>query len=137
MIDRDNRSEGEIEDLMKKGIKVLKERNLESYVFEDEVIKKLCESVGKLGEYKECIREKGEAMNASVKGGNAIDDYKSARGYIYTALKRRLSLTKCGNNSDTFIRDTLSPLITPEMDVYKKLEEEIFGNDKGGGTTNG
>ena len=137
IIDRDNRSEGEIEDLMKKGIKVLKERNLESYVFEDEVIKKLCESVGKLGEYKECIREKGEAMNASVKGGNAIDDYKSARGYIYTALKRRLSLTKCGNNSDTFIRDTLSPLITPEMDVYKKLEEEIFGNDKGGGTTNG
>ena len=40
IIDRDNRSEGEIEDLMKKGIKVLKERNLESYVFEDEVIKK-------------------------------------------------------------------------------------------------
>ena len=39
IIDRDNRSEGEIEDLMKKGIKVLKERNLESYVFEDEVIK--------------------------------------------------------------------------------------------------
>ena len=46
---------------------------------------------------------------------------------IYNALKKRLGLTKCGNNADSFIRDTLSPLITSDMDVYKKLDGEIFG----------
>jgi len=35
------------------------------------------------------------------------------------------------------MRDTLSPLITPDMDVYKELEAEIFGNNDNGGTTNG
>lgn len=134
IVDRDDRSSQEISDLAKKGIKVMKERNLESYVLDDAVIKKLCESVGKPGEYDECIREKNDALAASIGRGNAPDDYKSARGDIYNALKKRLALTKCGNNSDTFIRDTLSPLITPDMDVYKRLEEEIFGAENNGGT---
>jgi len=33
------------------------------------------------------------------------------------------------------MRDTLSTLITPDMDVYKELEAEIFGTDSDGGTT--
>ena len=134
IVDRDDRSSQEIRDLEGKGIKVLNERNIESYVLDDEVIKKLCVSVGKSEEYAECIRAKQEALAASTSRGNAADDYKSARGDIYNALKRRLGLTKCGNNADTFIRDTLSPLITADMNVYKKLEVEVFGNDINGGT---
>ena len=129
IVDRDDRSQQEIYDLEEKGIKVLKKRNLESYVLDNEVIKKLCDAVGKSEEYAECIREKQEAIAASTDRGNAPDDYKSARGDIYNALKRRLELTKCGNNADTFIRDTLSPLITTDMNVYQNLETEIFGNE--------
>lgn len=129
IVDRDDRSQQEIYDLEEKGIKVLKKRNLESYVLDNEVIKKLCDAVGKSEEYTECIREKQEAIAASTDRGNAPDDYKSARGDIYNALKRRLELTKCGNNADTFIRDTLSPLITTDMNVYQNLETEIFGNE--------
>ena len=137
IVDRDDRSQQEICDLAKKGIKVLKERNLESYLLDDEVIRKLCNSVGKPEGHEECIREKCEALAASTSRGNAADDYKSARGEIYNALKKRLTLTKCGNNADTFIRDTIAPLITPDMDVYRRLETEIFGNDNNGGVSNG
>lgn len=136
IVDRDDRSPQEILDLAGKNIKVLKERNLESYLLDDEVVKKLCDTIGKPEEYNECIREKNEALAASITRGNAIDDYKSARGDIYTALKKRLALTKCGNNPDSFIRDTLSPLITPDMNVYKRLDEEVFGNQNDGGTPN-
>ena len=122
IVDRDNRSDKEVSELMAKGIKVLKERNLESYLLDDSVLKKLCESAGKPEEYDECTREKEVAMKASIGRGNAPDDYKSARGDIYNSLKQRLQLTRCGNNADTFIRDTLAPLISPDMDVYKKLE---------------
>ena len=135
MVDRDDRSATEILELAEKGIKTLKERNLESYMLDDEVIKKLCESVGKEVEYNECIKDKQAALESSKNRGNALDDYKSARGDIYTALKKRLTLTKCGNSPDTFIRDTLSPLVTPDMNVYKRLEAEIFGTDSDGGTT--
>ena len=133
IVDRDDRSQREIYDLAKKDIKVLRERNLESYLLDDEVIRKLCNSVGKPEEYEECIREKCEALAASTSRGNAADDYKSACGEIYNALKKRLTLTKCGNNADTFIRDTIAPLITQDMDVYRRLETEIFGNDTNGG----
>lgn len=99
----------------------MKERNIESYLLDDEVIKKLCASVGKTDEYEQCIIEKNEALAASIERGNAIDDYESARGEIYNALKKHLALSKCGNNSDSFIRDTLCPLISPDMNVCKKV----------------
>ncbi len=92
IVDRDDRSSKEVSDLASKGIKVLKERNLESYLLDDTVIKKLCASVGKPEEYDECLREKNEALTASIARGNAADDYKSARGDIYNALKNALHL---------------------------------------------
>lgn len=134
IVDRDDRSPQEVADLAKSGIRVLKRRNLESYVLDDAVIKKLCDKVGKPEEYAACIQEKQQALTGSVSRGNAPDDFKKASGGIYISLKRHLSLTQCGNNPDPFMRDTLSPLITPDMDVYKELEAEIFGTDSDGGT---
>ena len=137
IVDRDDRSPQEVADLAKAGIKVLKRRNLESYVLDDAVIEKLCDKVGKPEECAACIQEKRQALTDSVSRGNAPDDLKKASGGIYLSLKRHLSLTQCGNNPDPFMRDTLAPLIMPDMDVYKELEAEIFGNDDNGGTTNG
>lgn len=137
IVDRDDRSPQEVADLAKSGIRVLKRRNLESYVLDDSVIKKLCDKVGKPEECAACIQEKQQALTDSVSRGNAPDDFKKASSGIYLSLKRHLSLTQCGNNPDPFMRDTLSPLITPDMDIYKELEAEIFGNNDNGGTTNG
>lgn len=137
IIDRDDRSENEVNELAQKGITVLRRRNLESYLFDDSVIKKLCESVNQVEEYDACIEEKKAAIKNSIDRNNAIDDIKSARGDIYNSLKTRLKLTKCGNNPDAFIRDTLARLITPDTDIYKELENEIFGSQRNGGLGNG
>ena len=126
IVDRDDRSAQEIEELSKKGIKVLSKRTLESYLLDDTVIEKLCENVGQQEKYEDCLQEKAHAISASISRGNPEDDLKSARGDIYTALKRVLGLTKCGNNADSFIRDTMALLITPDMDVYKQLESDIL-----------
>lgn len=130
IIDRDDRSTNEVAMLARKGIKVLKKRNLESYLFDNSVIEKLCQSVGKHEAFDECIKAMDAAIANSVERGNAKDDYKSASGEIYNALKKRLQLTKCGNNKDAFIRDTLARLITPDMNIYKQLEMEIFGESE-------
>lgn len=132
LIDRDDRSEQEVEELSAKGIRVLSRRNLESYLLDDSVIKKLCESVGKSEEYDACIEAKRKALRTACEKNGAMDDYKYARGIMYVEIKKRLRLTRCGNNADTFIRDTLAPLISPGMEVYKSLEADIFGATKEG-----
>ena len=48
-------------------------------------------------------RFRNEEMQKSIERNNPIDDYKSARGSIYTRLKTELQLTRCGNNADAFI----------------------------------
>ncbi|EKY01378.1 hypothetical protein HMPREF9163_00304 [Selenomonas sp. oral taxon 138 str. F0429] len=126
IIDRDDRTESEIRELNQKGIKVLKRRNLEAYLLDDTLIKKLCEREGKEEEYEQCIQLKHDALKKSVDRGNPNDDYKHALGDIYTGLKKQLSLTKCGSNADIFVRDVMVSLITFDMEVYKQLESEIF-----------
>ena len=70
------------------------------------------------------IEEK--AIQKSKERGNPEDDVKSASGEIYNEIKNLLSLTQCGNNTEAFMRDTLAPLITTEMYLYKQLKEEII-----------
>lgn len=129
VIDRDDRSNQEVDELKSNRISVLSKRNLESYLLDDSVIEKLCISVGKSDKVDECLQKRQEALSSSIKRENAPDDLKSARGDIYTSLKKILGLTQCGNRPDPFLRDTMAPLITPDMEIYKQLERDIFGDN--------
>lgn len=125
-IDRDDKSDAEIQELLLKGVKTSTRRHIESYLFDDELIAKLCESVGKEGLLQNCLDAKDKALAESVGRGHPEDDIKSASGNIFTEIKRILSLTQCGNNKCAFVRDTMTPLVTEETNVYKELEKEIF-----------
>ncbi|MFN3951896.1 MAG: AAA family ATPase [Thermaurantimonas sp.] len=126
-VDRDDKSNEEVSDLLNKGIKTSKRRHIECYLLDDEIILKLCEKVGKPELKEQCLQVKQEALENSINRGNPKDDIKSASGEIFTELKRILSLTQCGNNTRAFLRDTIAPLVTEETNVYKELENEIFG----------
>ena len=128
LIDRDDRSNREVIDLQENGFKVLKRRNLESYLLDDSVICKLCDKLEQPEKKEECLEVIRRTLKQKTNEGKAPDDYKQARGLIYTELKNILNLSQCGNNADSFIRDTLAPLISPDMDVYRELESEIFGS---------
>lgn len=126
-VDRDDKSDVEVDELLQKGIKTSGRRHIECYLLDNEIIEKLCSSVGK-GEFAEqCLQAKTAAIQESVDRGNPQDDVKSASGKIFTELKRILSLTQCGNNKCAFLRDTMAPLVTEETTVYEEIEREIFG----------
>lgn len=127
VVDRDDRSDKEVSDLLARKIKTLSRRHLEAYLLDDEVIRKLCDYQGQADKATECIDAKKAAIANSVSQGKPSDDIKSARGEIYVGIKRILCLQHCGNTADSFIRDTLAPLVTPDMNVYKELENDIFG----------
>ncbi len=126
VVDRDDKSPQEITALTTNGIRVLSKRHLESYLLDDEIIKKLCQVYKHEDLLAEALKIKRDAINNSVGRGKSVDDIKSASGEIMNGLKRLLSLTGCGNNTEAFLRDTMTHLITPDTEVYSQLKSDIF-----------
>ena len=126
LIDRDDRSDEEVKSLGTSGIKVLSRRHIECYLFDEEIIKKLCHKYGKDEKLLECLNVIKEKLNNGVNKGNPPDDIKSVSGEIFVELRKILGLKQCGNSKEAFMRDTLAPLVTKDTNVYKELEMVIF-----------
>lgn len=126
LADRDDRSSQEVAEVVAKGMLVLPERNIESFLFADEVIKALVDRENKPELLNDAFQIKARALAASIARGNQADDLKSAAGEIYTDLKQLLELQRCGNNTDAFMRDTLAPLLIPAMPAYEVLKAAII-----------
>lgn len=127
LIDRDDHSPGDVEDLKKRGVRVLSRRNIESYLYDDEVLAALCVKAGKPEEVKNLLLDKKLALEESVQRGKQPDDLKSAAGSIYNSAKQRLALTGVGNDAKAFARNMLVPLLKPDTQVYEVLRSDIFG----------
>ena len=104
LIDRDDRTDRTISEFQRDGIRVLSRRNLESYLFDDEVLKALATSVENVDKTEELLAKK-QSILADMQDA-ASDDLKPASGKIYNACKDILHLTQCGNNTKAFMRDT-------------------------------
>ena len=130
LIDRDDRSAQEVSDAQGDGVRVLSRRNLESYLFDDDVLRTLAAWADQEDKADELIAKKKRIIDAGSDSGPS-DDLKPASGQIYNACKNTLSLTRCGNNTKAFMRDTLAPLIEPRMAVYEELKRDIFGTASG------
>lgn len=127
LVDRDDRSEEEVQTLQKDGVAVLGRRNLEGYLLDESVLTALCESLGKLDDAAEVLEARKAAIRSATDGGKPPDDLKAAKGDIYNACRRILGLQQAGSSADVFMAEQLAPLIKPEMAVYEELHCDIFG----------
>jgi hypothetical protein len=126
LIDRDDCSPEEIARHKANGVRVLSRRHLEAYMFDDEIIRKLCESSNKHEKAQVILGEKANAVLQSVHKGAPEDDIKRASGEIYNSIRKHLNATQGGSNAQAFMRDTLAPLVTEETGVYALLKADIF-----------
>ena len=126
LCDRDDKSHQEVQDFEKQGNLVLGERNLECHLFADDVLIKLAESTGHSDKINDVLQIKTDALSASVQRGNQPDDLKSAAGQIFSNLRQVLGLVRAGNSTDAFMRDTLAPLITPDMPTHSAMKSAIL-----------
>ena len=122
--DRDECNDTEIEDLQKEGVRVLKRRELENYLFDSEVIQKLCEEKEKPEVFDE-ITAKISSIVEDIKSSNV----KSKRQALKDIIVSKLDLTNAGDTTKAFMQDTLAPCIQPSMKIYDELEKIIFSPD--------
>lgn len=128
LIDRDMRTDHEVDALRGQGINVLSRRHLEAYLLDDELINKLC-LTREQGDKAEDARKikYDELAKAVAERGKDPDDVKASAGPVYVGLRRLLGLTSAGQTWEAFARDTLSPLMTPDTQIYKELRRDVFG----------
>ncbi len=127
LLDRDDKSAEEVDELIESNIIVLDRRHLESYLFDDEVLTKFCEQQNVIEKIDSILEKKVEILKKShEEQSKPLDDIKSSSGLIYNMLKAELSLTQCGNNADSFMRDTLAPLVSKDMTIYQELKTNII-----------
>jgi hypothetical protein len=126
LFDRDDRSAIEIRELELAGTRVLLRRDLESYLWDDEILSKLATTVGKPQEATGLIAEKQRLLATLPAQGKPVNDVKAIAGQLFNETRQRLQLTSCGNSAVEFARATLAPLITPGTTTYLELESAVF-----------
>jgi hypothetical protein len=126
LIDRDDHAPPDVLQFAADGIRVLSSRNIESYLFDDEILEALCLQEGKHADWPAVAAAKQAAIASSIARGNAPDELKSAAGEIYNAVRQILGLVGRGNDHRAFARSTLAPLVTPGTTVYNELKRDIF-----------
>lgn len=128
LLDRDDRGDSEIAELRANGTRVLARRSIESYLWDDDVLRKLCDVEGRADLADGLLKIKSGLLADSAKSGNPSDNLKRVGGLLYVETKKLLELTQCGNNTESFALQKLAPLVTSELAVFAELEKAIFGN---------
>ena len=127
LIDRDDRTDTEVEKLGTEGVTTLGRRNLEGYLLDKEVLQALCTAVDQPEHWKDLQQARQKAHRSAIDGGKPVDDWKATKGDIYNACKQILQLTQVGSTADVFLAEQLAPLIKPGMSIYDELRKDVFG----------
>lgn len=127
VFDKDDRAVHEVTELALQGVQVLSRRDLESYLWDDEVIQALCEMHGCPEVALEVVTEKVRLLSKNIKHGYPPDDIKAISGPLFNFTRKKLQLTGCGNDAEAFAIATLAPLLAPDQSVYKELASIVLG----------
>jgi hypothetical protein len=127
VIDRDDRTNAEIETLQAQHVRVLTRRTIESYLLDDEILEAVCVVLGSPQASADLIAAKATALANSVAHGGPPDDFKRPAGDIYNAAKLLLPGHKLGSDKRAFMKGICAPQIVPGTQTYAALRHEIFG----------
>jgi predicted ATPase len=127
VIDRDDRTNADIQTLQRQGVRVLTRRHIESYLLDDDVLARLCTVLGDATLAASLLAAKVTALQGSVAAGGPVDDFKRIGGDVYLAAKNLFKHLKLGNDQRAFMRAFCAPLIQPGSALYAELKQDIFG----------
>lgn len=128
-IDRDERSQAEVDELIQDGVRVSSLRHIECYLLSEEAIELLCHSISKDGLVEAALKVRSDVIAKQMGEGKSADDLKWAARNIRIALLSLLQLKNSGGSTHAFLRDTMAPLLKPGTKTYELLKTDLGLSD--------
>ena len=123
LIDRDDMTDGERDRKISEGIRVLRRRELEEYLYDSEVLRTFLKSQGCESVETEVL-QKRDALLHKQSGPPNIKDLSQRLLGIVRSLT---GLPNLGNSRAEFALQYLVPALRETQTVYQQLREDVFG----------
>ena len=125
LTDRDDKSEAEI--MAALPVRTLSRRNVESYIFSDEILERFAEAriPGSWANIQHQIADVLATTAAKYPG----DDRKPAANDIALILRKSLGLHGKGSSYSVLAREMICHEVVPGTQTYADLERSIFGTE--------
>lgn len=125
LIDRDNMTELHREQRKAEGIRVLRRRELEDYLYDPAVLHTFLEAEGCGDEVVEKVLNK---RNELVSGQTGPSNIKDVTRDLFETIREVSQLPNLGNKREEFALQYLVPALGKTPSVYKELQEDVFGS---------
>ena len=120
--DRDNMTDEAVKEYRNSTGRVLTRQNIEECLLDEEVLEACV--------HKHCGESYQDALEKIRQIRTEHPTAKQAVKEVLAHLVKNYRDTRIGDNADDFCKE-LARTITPDMNVYKELERDIFGNGAG------
>ena len=123
LIDRDDMTAEERSRKIAQGIRVLRRRELEEYLYDPEVLRTFLQTVGKESVVGQVLSERESLVN----GQPGPTNIKDVSRQLFTEIRNATGLANLGNNREQFAAQFLLPALRETHMVYEELREDVFG----------
>ena len=124
LIDRDDMTDEERSKKMVQGIRVLRRREIEEYLYDPEVLRTFLQTVGKESVAEQVLSER----ESLVIGQPGPANIKNVSRQLFEAIRNATRLADLGNNREQFATQFLLPALRNTQIVYEELREDVFGS---------
>ena len=125
LIDRDDMTDGERTQKIDQGIRVLRRRELEEYLYDPSVLRTLLQTEGCGDATVEKVLNERESL---VSGQAAPNNIKDVSRELFARIRCVTGLSNLGNSREEFGCEFLVPALGKTPSVYNELREDVFGS---------
>ena len=125
LIDRDDMTAEERSRKIEHGIRVLRRRELEEYLYDPEVLRTFLRTVGKESVVEQVLSERESLVN----GQPGPTNIKDVSRLLFMEIRNATKLANLGDNREQFAVQFLLPALRKTHMVYEELREDVFGSE--------
>ncbi len=130
VIDRDDMTDDERARSLDDGVRVLRRRELENYLYDPEVLRTFLMQNGKENLAEDILEKRQQLLDDSRMPDNIKDTTQQLFGYIRSATR----ITNLGNRREGFALSHLVPALRETPVVFQELLEDVFPQETDDGS---
>ena len=122
VIDRDDMDTEERTEKIESGVRVLRRRELENYLYDPEVLRTFLKRTGKADLTDAILSKRQKLLDCS----QMPDDVESVTQELFGYIRSQTRIATLGRRRDAFARSCLVPALRETPSVFQELLEDIF-----------